>query len=124
MNIQIGSIGDNNSLGGWYCYRASKAATNQVIKTLDLELRRASGSSTDKTANSAIAIALHPGTLLGTDLSKPFVDLSKSGSYGQTNKKGVHTPKEGAEMLLNVTKGLDKSSGGSYLDYDGRNIPW
>lgn len=133
--LQVGSIGDNNTLGGWYSYRASKAATNQVIKTLNLELQRthpAPSSNSDANArgptNSAIAVALHPGTLLGTDLSKPFVDPNKngggSGGGGKEGKPGVHTPERGAEMLLDVIASLDASKGGSYLDYAGKGIPW
>lgn len=128
---QIGSIGDNNNLGGWYSYRTSKAATNQVIKTLNLELSRAQGaggttSKSSKNSNSAIAVALHPGTLLGTDLSKPYVDPSKDNKETKEKeaKKGVHEPEQGAEMLMQVLKGLDKEMGGRFFDYAGKEIPW
>lgn len=71
-------------------------------------------------------MALHPGTLLGTDLSKPFVDPKKNDKENKDKeqKKGVHTPEEGAEMLLKVLQGLDRTKGGSYLDYAGKPIPW
>ncbi|KAK9896616.1 NAD(P)-binding protein [Cystobasidium minutum MCA 4210] len=131
MTARIGSIGDNNSLGGWYSYRTSKAATNQLIKTLNLELARASGaggttSKSDRASNDAIAVALHPGTLLGTDLSKPFVDPSKNDkdTKEKEGKKGVHEPSVGAEMLMQVLKGLDKGQGGKFFDYAGKEIPW
>jgi NAD(P)-dependent dehydrogenase (short-subunit alcohol dehydrogenase family) len=123
---QIGSIGDNNNLGGWYSYRASKAATNQFVKTLNLELQRAStigGSSSGKNENNAIAIALHPGTLLGTDLSKPFVDPEKApkDAAKKEGKAGVHPPEVGAEKLMQVLKSLDKSKGGKFFAYDGKS---
>lgn len=128
---QIGSIGDNNSLGGWYSYRTSKAATNQLIKTLHLELARASSaggasSRSDTPSNDAIAVALHPGTLLGTDLSKPYVDPRKDDkeTKQKEEKPGVHEPHVGAEKLMNVLKGLDKNGGGKFYDYAGKEIPW
>lgn len=132
VSPQIGSIGDNNSLGGWYSYRTSKAATNQLIKTLNLELARASAggggttSKQGKKTNEAIAVALHPGTLLGTDLSKPYVDPKKNDkeTKQKEEKKGVHEPEVGAEMLMKVLKSLDKDMGGRFFDYAGKEIPW
>ncbi|KAL7005732.1 hypothetical protein EMMF5_004647 [Cystobasidiomycetes sp. EMM_F5] len=126
MTAKIGSIADNNNLGGWYSYRASKAATNQIIKTLNLELQRAGGAggaNSDKTNNS-IAVALHPGTLLGTDLSKPFVDpkADSKDAEEKSQKPGVHTPEVGAEKLLNIIKGLDKSKGGKFFGWSGDEI--
>lgn len=100
----------------------SKAATNQVIKTLHLELARASGAGGSSSSNSAIAVALHPGTLLGTDLSKPFVDPKRSDKdeKKKEDKPGVHSPEKGASMLMEVIKGLDKSKGGKFYDYAGK----
>jgi hypothetical protein len=65
---------------------------------------------------------LHPGTLLGTDLSKPFVDPKRTDKDEQQKeeKKGVHSPEKGAEMLMNVIRGLDKSKGGKFYDYAGK----
>ncbi|CAD6572710.1 MAG: Vacuolar protease A [Cyphobasidiales sp. Tagirdzhanova-0007] len=124
MTARIGSISDNNNLGGWYSYRASKAATNQVIKTLNLELQRASTSGTsgksDNKSPKSIAVAFHPGTLLGTDLSKPFVDPGKDQGDAdrKESKPGVHSPEEGAEALMQVIKGLDETKGGKFYAYD------
>ena len=133
LSPQIGSISDNNNLGGWYSYRASKAATNQVIKTLNLELQRANTvnkgnnetenhkkANTNKSSNSAIAIALHPGTLIGTDLSKPYIDPQndKGDAERKEKKKGVHSPEEGAEALMKVIKGLNNEMGGKFYAYD------
>lgn len=125
LRTQIGSIGDNNSLGGWYSYRTSKAATNQLIKTLNLELQRSS-TTHGGSDNSAIAVALHPGTLLGTDLSKPYVDPKKDDkeTKEKEQKKGVHPPEQGADMLMQVLKSLDKEKGGKFFDYAGKEIPW
>jgi len=131
MTARIGSISDNKNLGGWYSYRASKAATNQLVKTLNLELQRAAGAGgtsakSGSASNEAIAIALHPGTLLGTDLSKPYVDPKRSDKDEELKeaKPGVHPPEQGAEMLMDVIKGLDASQGGKFFDYAGKEIPW
>ena len=62
LSARVGSIGDNR-LGGWYSYRASKAALNQLVRTAAVELARRSPD--------ALCIALHPGTV-ATALSAPF----------------------------------------------------
>lgn len=105
----------------------SKAATNQLVKTLNLELQRASGAGgtsakSGNASNEAIAIALHPGTLLGTDLSKPYVDPKRTDKDEELKeaKPGVHPPEKGAEMLMDVLKGLDRSQGGKFFDYAGK----
>ncbi|KAL8662869.1 MAG: hypothetical protein Q9168_008193, partial [Polycauliona sp. 1 TL-2023] len=64
MSARVGSISDNNSLGGWYSYRASKAAVNQIVKTFDLHLKQTSGEK-------AMCVGLHPGTVK-TGLSEEF----------------------------------------------------
>ena len=89
-----------------------------MIKTLNLELQRAvgaGGSSGNKT-NEAIAVALHPGTLLGTDLSRPFVGDKKA------EKPGVHSPEKGAQYLMDIVKGLDRQKGGKFFGWDGKEI--
>ncbi|KAL8904443.1 MAG: hypothetical protein Q9171_007046, partial [Xanthocarpia ochracea] len=63
MSARVGSITDN-TLGGWYSYRASKAGVNQIVKTFDLHLRHTSGEK-------AICVGLHPGTVK-TGLSREF----------------------------------------------------
>jgi NAD(P)-dependent dehydrogenase (short-subunit alcohol dehydrogenase family) len=65
LSARVGSIGDNR-LGGWYSYRASKAALNQIVRTAAVELRR--------THPDAICVALHPGTV-ETRLSKNFLTV-------------------------------------------------
>ncbi|RMA82441.1 SDR family NAD(P)-dependent oxidoreductase [Umboniibacter marinipuniceus] len=62
LSARVGSI-DDNHLGGWYSYRASKSALNQMLQCLAAELRHRSPSTT--------VIAFHPGTT-DTELSKPF----------------------------------------------------
>ncbi|MGY9003501.1 MAG: C-factor, partial [Rhodospirillales bacterium] len=61
LSARVGSIGDNR-LGGWYGYRSSKAALNQLVRTAAIELER--------THPEAICVALHPGTV-ATKLSLP-----------------------------------------------------
>lgn len=103
LSARVGSIGDNR-LGGWYSYRSSKAALNQLIKTASIELARK--------RPEAVCIALHPGTV-ETKLSTPFA-----------RSKFSHSPQESARNLLNVLDqtGFDKS--GSFLAYDGSEIVW
>ena len=62
LSARVGSIGDNRT-GGWYSYRASKAAQNMITKNLSIELHRR--------ARGVICVALHPGTV-DTGLSRPF----------------------------------------------------
>ena len=104
LSAKVGSIGDNH-LGGWYSYRASKAALNQLVRTAAIELRR--------TAPNAICVALHPGTF-DTRLSEPF---SKSGLE-------LQTPALAARRLLDVIANLDSTQSGQFFDYRGRNLPW
>lgn len=88
LSARVGSIG-NNHLGGWYAYRASKAALNMIIKTLSLELARRNPN--------AICVGLHPGTV-DTPLSKPF-------QSGVAQRK-LFSPRQSARYLLNVLDGL------------------
>ena len=104
LSARVGSIGDNQ-LGGWYGYRASKAALNQLVRTAAIELKR--------TRPAAICVALHPGTV-GTDLSEPF---AKSGLE-------VQTPSVAAERLLGVIDALTPADTGGFCDYRGQQLPW
>lgn len=106
LSARVGSIGDNR-LGGWYTYRASKAAQNQLTKTLALELRRR--------AKNVTVLALHPGTV-DTALSKPF----------QRNVKPekLFSAAYSAERLLDVMDGASPKDSGGFFDYDGRPIEW
>lgn len=104
LSARVGSIGDN-LLGGWYSYRASKAALNQIVRTAAIELRR--------TRPNAICVALHPGTV-ETRLSKHF---AKSGLE-------VQSPEEAAKRILTVLDALAPTASGGFLDQRGRPIAW
>jgi len=104
LSAKVGSIGDNQ-LGGWYSYRASKAALNQLVHTAAVELKRR--------APEAICVALHPGTV-ATGLSSPF---AKSGL-------DVQTPEVAAERLLRVIDNLTPADTGGFFDYRGQRLPW
>lgn len=104
LSAKVGSIGDNR-LGGWYAYRASKAALNQLVRTASIELRRG--------RPQAICVALHPGTV-DTGLSAPF---AKSGLQ-------VQAPALAAQRLLTVLGGLKAEDSGQFFDYRGERLPW
>jgi NAD(P)-dependent dehydrogenase (short-subunit alcohol dehydrogenase family) len=104
LSARVGSIGDNR-LGGWYAYRASKAALNQIVRTSSIELARR--------APDALCVALHPGTV-NTRLSAPF---AKSGPT-------PHTPTVATVHLLNVLDGLESRDSGGFFDWRGEPVPW
>lgn len=104
LSARVGSIADNR-LGGWYAYRASKAALNQLVRTAAIELARR--------CPEALCIALHPGTV-ATPLSKPF---AKTGLQ-------VHEPLEAARQLLGVVNQLGADSNGGFFDWRGEPVPW
>ena len=104
VSAKVGSIGDN-ALGGWYGYRASKAALNQLVKTASIELTRRNKDS--------ICVALHPGTV-DTALSQPFA---------KTGLK-VRSPAEAASDLLAVLHGLRSGDTGHLIDYQGQTLPF
>ena len=104
LSAKVGSIGDNR-LGGWYTYRASKAALNQLVHTAAVELARR--------CPAAICVALHPGTVHSA-LSAPF---AKTGL-------DVKTPPESAQRLLSVLDGLQASDSGGFFNHDGSVLPW
>ncbi len=104
LSAKVGSIGDNR-LGGWYSYRASKAALNQLVRTASIELRRRSPE--------AICVALHPGTV-DTGLSRPFARAGPD----------VHTPDAAARNLLAVIENLKSGDSGSFFDWRGEPLPW
>jgi NAD(P)-dependent dehydrogenase (short-subunit alcohol dehydrogenase family) len=99
ISAKVGSIGDN-ALGGWYGYRASKAALNQIVKTASIELARRN--------KQLCCVALHPGTVQ-TPLSEPF---------GKSGLK-VRAPDVAAQEIMQVIGGLDASANGSFIDYQG-----
>jgi NAD(P)-dependent dehydrogenase (short-subunit alcohol dehydrogenase family) len=104
LSAKVGSIGDNR-LGGWYSYRASKAALNQLVHTAAIELARHKPQ--------AICVALHPGTV-DTPLSSRF---AKSGLE-------VQTPDEAAGRLLKVIDGLSAADTGGFFNHHGESLPW
>jgi NAD(P)-dependent dehydrogenase (short-subunit alcohol dehydrogenase family) len=104
LSARVGSIGDNR-LGGWYSYRASKAALNQFVRAASIELHRRS--------KDAICVALHPGTV-DTRLSAPF---GKAGL-------DVRPPDVAAAELLDVIAGLGSDANGGFFDYWGETVPW
>lgn len=106
LSARVGSIGDNAS-GGWYGYRASKAALNMLLKTAAIELsRRAKGVK---------LIAYHPGTV-DTPLSKPFQKRIKEGN--------LFTPEFTAKQLLSIMQNIQHDGELSYLDWDNKPIQW
>ena len=104
LSAKLGSIGENR-LGGWYSYRASKAALNQLVRTAAIELGRRRPDS--------ICVALHPGTV-DTGLTSPF------------NKTGleVQSPDAAAGRLLAVIDRLSPGDSGGFLDHRGERVPW
>ena len=104
LSARVGSIGDNR-LGGWYSYRASKAALNQLVRTASIELRCRQPE--------AICVALHPGTV-DTPLSSPFskADLD------------VQSPELAAKRLLAVIARLESNDSGGFFDHSGEPVPW
>ena len=103
LTAKVGSIEDNR-LGGWYSYRASKAALNMLIKTASIEFSR--------TKPNTALVALHPGTV-NSRLSKPF----KGEQIGRP-------PLEAASDMLNVLLSLNKEDSGSFITYSGERLPW
>lgn len=102
MSARVGSISDNR-LGGWYGYRASKAALNQLVRTLAIE---------DKRRNErGIVVALHPGTV-DTRLSKPF----------QQTGRDLFAPDRAAVQLLDMLEGLKPQDSGKLFSWDGTEI--
>ena len=106
LSARVGSIGDNR-LGGWYSYRASKAALNQLVRTAAIELSRRQPE--------AICVALHPGTV-DTALSKPFRSGVPDGRLFSTEQS--------AATLLRVIEELGPEASGGFYAWDGSPIPW
>ena len=106
VSAKVGSIEDNR-LGGWVNYRASKAALNMSIKTLAIEWRR--------TLPNVAVIALHPGTT-DTALSKPF---QRHVPHGQ-----LFTPEYSVNCMLHVLENIKPAHSGEFLAFDGERLPW
>ncbi len=106
LSARVGSIGDNR-LGGWYAYRAAKAAQNQLLTTLAIEWRRR--------LPQACVTVLHPGTT-ATALSAPF----RSG----VPPEKLFSPERAASQLLDVLERQSAVDSGRFLAWDGSAIPW
>jgi len=103
LSARVGSIGDNH-LGGWYAYRAAKAALNQLIHTAAIEVARSHPQ--------AVVVSLHPGTV-DTDLTR--------------HHRGTHTAmptNEAAVHLLAVLNNLTPAQSGGFFDWQGQAVPW
>ena len=97
----------SNRLGGWYAYRAAKAAQNQLLHTLALEWRR---------RRPAVTVTLlHPGTT-ETALSEPF--------RGGVPPEKLFSPERAAHQLLDVLSTQSVEGSGAFLAWDGSPIPW
>jgi NAD(P)-dependent dehydrogenase (short-subunit alcohol dehydrogenase family) len=106
LSARVGSISDN-SLGGWYSYRASKAALNMMLKTAAIELARR--------AKNIKIIAFHPGTT-DTPLSKPFQKNVPA------NK--LFSCEFVASQLLKIVETAPLDQRASYIDWQGKAIDW
>lgn len=106
LSARVGSIGDNRA-GGWYAYRASKAAQNQLLKTFSIEWKRRNPLG--------ICLMLHPGTV-DTPLSAPFQSKVPPAQLFDTACA--------AKQLLRVIAGSTPVDSGRFMDWRGQDIPW
>ncbi len=104
LSARVGSISDNE-LGGWYAYRASKAALNMIIKNAAIEMSRRN--------QKAIIVGLHPGTV-DTDLSRPF--------HKNIPVEQLLTPHQSVTRLLEVLASLTADQSGKCFAWDGKEI--
>ncbi len=106
ISAKVGSIGDNR-LGGWYGYRASKAALNMFLKTTAIEYSRR--------CPKTIVVALHPGTT-DTRLSQPFQKNVPPGKLFPVEKT--------VNLLSQVIDSLQQKDSGEFFSWDGSPLPW
>lgn len=106
LSARVGSIGDNR-LGGWYAYRASKSAQNQLIRTFAIELTRRNPK--------ARCLLLHPGTV-DTPLSEPF--------QANVPAEKLFTVERAASQLLDIIAQSTPADSGRFLAWDGTDVPW
>ena len=104
LSARVGSI-SNNKIGGWYSYRASKSALNQIIKNFSIEIKRSNPNS--------IFVGLQPGTVK-SNLSKPF--------QKNVNSKNLFSPDYSAKKLLDVISNLSIEDTGKLFAWDGEEI--
>lgn len=106
ISARVGSIEDNR-LGGWYSYRASKAALNMGLKTLALEWKR--------TLPNVSVVALHPGTT-DTRLSAPF--------QRNVPKDKLFSADYTAGRLIQILRQISPNDTGKFMSYSGESLPW
>ena len=106
ISAKVGSIGDNQ-LGGWYGYRASKAALNMFMRNVAIEY----GRSSPKT----FVVMLHPGTT-DTRLSRPF--------QGNVPAEKLFSVERTVTQLLAVIEQLKEGDSGQFFSWDGSRLPW
>ena len=106
LSARVGSITDNRS-GGWYAYRASKAAQNQLMKTLAIELARRN--------RNACCLTLHPGTV-DTPLSAPF--------QARVPPDKLFTKEKAAMQLLEIIARSTAADTGRFIAWDGTDVAW
>lgn len=105
VSAKVGSISDNR-MGGWYSYRASKAALNMLIKSISIEWRRS--------LPKCLVLSVHPGTTK-TELSKPFI---KNTPYQ------LHAPEDTAKNILKVLNHKSLEHSGNFFSWNGEELPW
>ncbi|RPE67447.1 short-subunit dehydrogenase [Pacificibacter maritimus] len=103
LTARVGSIGDNN-MGGWYSYRAAKAATNQVVRSAAIELGRSH--------KQACVIAYHPGT----------VATAFTANYQAAHN--TVSPDQAAQNMMQVLDQLTPAETGGFYDWAGQVVPW
>ncbi|MBL0162464.1 MAG: SDR family NAD(P)-dependent oxidoreductase [Xanthomonadales bacterium] len=106
LSARVGSIGDNR-LGGWYAYRASKAAQNQLIRTFAIELSRRNPK--------ACCLLLHPGTV-DTPLSTPF--------QANVPAEKLFSIERASNQLLGIIAAASPADSGRFIAWDGSDIAW
>ena len=104
LSARVGSISENK-LGGWYAYRASKSALNQIIKNFSIESKR--------TNPTGIIIGLQPGTVK-SKLSEPFQKNVKKGK--------LLLPKDSVKSLIRVVESVMQNDSGKIFDWKGEEI--
>jgi NAD(P)-dependent dehydrogenase (short-subunit alcohol dehydrogenase family) len=103
LSARVGSIGDN-ALGGWYGYRAAKAALNQLVHTAAIEAAR--------THPQSVLVALHPGTV-----ETALAPVQRAGHPSVQ-------PDVAATNLLSVLENLGPADSGGFFDWQGKVVPW
>ena len=104
LSARVGSISDNK-LGGWYSYRSSKTALNQIVKNFSIELKRSN--------KNAIVLALQPGTV-ESNFSEPFKK--------NVSKEKLFSPEYSVELLSKVIESSSEEDSGNLISYDGDTI--